>query len=402
MGGMRFDLAVVGLGPAGRALASRALVHGGRVLVVDPRPEAVWSPTYGVWAEDLGSPPPGVIRSRVGRPELRSHGRHVLPREYAVLDNRALRDALPLEGAEVRDERVTDAQVVALQDEARVVVDARGARPDGRSADDPAPAQTAYGSVVPAADAAPALDGAEALLMDWSTDWVEDRGSAGSGAPTTTGRPATTRRPGTPARDGGKVRGPATFLYGIPLGDGTVLLEETCLAAAPGLPVDELRARLRRRLVRRGVEPAVVDDPVAREVVRIPMRGRGARPPRGVLAVGTGGRGGNVVTGYSVAHSLLTADPLARRLLTGPPPDRVDPAGPADLVREAGLRALLRLDVPGTLDLFDAFGRLPAARQRAFWSRESGAAQLAGAMWGMFVRMPARSRAELARATLGP
>ena len=46
------DVAVVGLGPAGRALASRLVARGASVLAVDPRPEAVWSPTYGVWAED--------------------------------------------------------------------------------------------------------------------------------------------------------------------------------------------------------------------------------------------------------------------------------------------------------------------------------------------------------------
>ena len=40
-----FDVAVVGLGPAGRALASRCAARGLSVLAVDPRPEAVWAPT---------------------------------------------------------------------------------------------------------------------------------------------------------------------------------------------------------------------------------------------------------------------------------------------------------------------------------------------------------------------
>ncbi|WP_131103199.1 lycopene cyclase family protein [Ornithinimicrobium sufpigmenti] len=369
------DVAVVGLGPAGRALASRLVARGASVLAVDPRPEAVWTPTYGVWAEDLGSPPEGVIRSLVRRPQIRAHGHHVLPRRYAVLDNAALQRALPLDGVQVRTGRLTDEEVVALRREAEVVVDARGARPAGRDAGDPAPAQTAYGVVVPAAEAAPALDGAEGLIMDWRRDWAP----AGSG----TGR------------------GPATFLYGIPLGDGTVLLEETCLAAAPGLPIEELRTRLRRRLLARGMAASAVDDPITREVVRIPMRGRGRTPPGGVLAVGTAGRGGNIVTGYSVTHSLLSADALAARIVQGRAPRQVDPVAPSDALREAGLRALLRLDVQGTLDLFDAFGRLPGDRQRAFWSRETGAGGMAASMWGMFTRMPPRSQLELARATLG-
>lgn len=369
------DVAVVGLGPAGRTLVSRLVARGASVLAVDPRPEAVWSPTYGVWAEDLGDPPEGVVRSLVARPEILAHGRHVLPRRYAVLDNAALQRALPLDGAEVRTQRLTDGEVVALRREADVVVDARGARPDGLRSTDPAPAQTAYGIVVPAAEAAPALDGAEGLIMDWRTDWAPP----GSVPP----------------------QGPGSFLYAIPLGDGTVLLEETCLAAAPGLPIEELKRRLRRRLLARGMAASVVDDPVAREVVRIPMRGRGRKPPAGVLAAGTAGRGGNVVTGYSVTHSLLSADDLAARITRGRVPRRVDPLDGSDALREAGLRALLRLDVGGTLDLFDAFGRLPGGRQRAFWSRETHAAGMAASMWGMFTRMPARSQLALARATLG-
>lgn len=368
-----FDVAVVGLGPAGRSLASRCAAHGLRVLAVDPRPDAVWTPTYGIWGDELGDLPASVVRSRIHGPEIRAHSVHRLARDYLVLDNAGLQAALPLDGVEVRRDRLDDAGVRRLGAEARIVVDARGARPDGRVADDPAPAQTAYGIVVPAEAAAPALHGATALLMDWRTDWS-----------------ASQEPSGTPS-----------FLYAIPLGDGTVLLEETCLAAAPGMPIDELRARLRRRLLARGVELEALETPIDREVVRIPMRGRGAPTPDGALAIGTAGRGGNLVTGYSVAHSLRIADPLARRIASGQPAG-VDPFGPGDVLREMGLRALLRLDVAGTLGLFDAFGRLPADAQRAFMSRDSRPAELAGAMWGMFRRMSAREKGMLIAATLGP
>lgn len=381
--GTHFDLAVVGLGPAGRALASRSAAHGLSVLAIDPRPDAVWSPTYGIWADELGDLPESVVRTRVVGPELRALGRHTLRRDYLVLDNAALQQALPLDAVEVRRARLDDGETSALRGtrpgQARVVVDARGARPDGLVPDDPAPAQTAYGIVVPSDEAAPALDGAPGLLMDWRTDWT------GGDAPH-----------GTP-----------TFLYAIPLGDDRVLLEETCLAAAPGLPIPELRTRLHRRLVWRGVRPAVIEHPLEREIVRIPMRGRGQRPPEGVLAVGTAGRGGNLVTGYSVAHSLGRADVLAATIAntsiaSGRLPADADPAAPADLLREMGLRALLRLDVDGTLGLFDAFGRLPTAAQRAFMSRDSAALGLAAAMWGMFTRMPLTAKGRLIAATLGP
>jgi lycopene beta-cyclase len=367
------DVAVVGLGPAGRALASRCAAHGLSVLAVDPRPGAVWTPTYGIWADELGDLPASVVRARAANPELRSRGVHPLERAYLVLDNAALQAALPLDGVEVRTGRLDDAQVAALRDEARVVVDARGPRPGGLRADDPAPMQTAYGVVVPAEAAAPALQGAESLLMDWRTDWSEHE------HPTAT----------------------PSFLYAVPVGEGRMLLEETCLAAAPELPVAELRTRLRRRLLARGVDPAVVDDPLEREVVRIPMRGRDAPPPPGVLAVGTAGRGGHRITGYSVAHSLRRADPLAQALAQGDAPADADPMDAAERLREIGLRALLRLSTPGTLELFEGFGRLPASRRRDLLSRRSGAGEVARAMWGMFAAMPVAAQAELVRASAG-
>ncbi len=369
-----YDVAVVGLGPAGRSLASRCAARGLRVLAVDPRPSASWQPTYGIWGDELGALPQYVVRRRVPHPELRAHGEYPLPRDYLVLDNDALQVALPLDGVDVRTGRLTDDEVAALRSEARVVVDARGARPDGRVARDPAPAQTAFGIVVRPEDAAPALQGASALLMDWRTDWAD--------------RPDPHATP--------------TFLYAIPLGDDEVLLEETCLAAAPGLPIPELRARLRRRLLSRGVPQSAVDEPLVREIVRIPMRGRGLPPVPGTYAVGTAGRGGNVVTGYSVAHSLARADDLAWSIADGHLPRHTDPGAGADLFREMGLRALLRLDVEGTLALFDAFGRLPGAAQRDFMSRDSAGAGLAAAMWGMFLRMPVAGKRRLIAATLGP
>lgn len=368
------DVAVVGLGPAGRALASRCAARGLSVLAVDPRPEAMWTPTYGLWVDELGGLPGTVVRARATEPELRARGVHPLGRGYAVLDNAALQAALPLDGVEVRTGRLDDAEVSALRGEARVVVDARGARPEGLSADDPAPMQTAYGIVVTERDALPALQGAEALLMDWRTDWSADD----------------------------EPRETPTFLYAIPVGEGRVLLEETCLAAAPALPVEELKVRLRRRLLARGVDPGAIERPLDREIVRIPMRGRDRPPPEGVLAVGTAGRGGHRVTGYSVAHSLRRADEVARALAAGEPPTEVDPMDTAERIREVGLRALLRLDPRGTLELFEAFGRLPRERQRDFLSRDAGPAGLAGAMWGMFASMPAGARVELARASLGP
>lgn len=369
-----FDVAIAGLGPAGRALASACAGRGLHVLAIDPTPDSVWSPTYGLWADELAGLPDDVVWARTHHPEIRARGSHDLDRTYLILDNAAVQRALPLDGVTVERGRLGDDEVTALRGRATVVVDARGARPDTRRPDDPAPAQTAYGIVVSEEDALPALGGAESLLMDFSPDWAPD--------------------PTAP-------EGPASFLYAVPVGDGQMLLEETCLAAAPALGIDELKVRLHRRLERRGVAPEVWRHPLDREIVWIPMHGRGAPPPDGAIAVGTAGRGGHVVSGYSVAHSLATAAPLARSIAAGAAPDP-DPRRPADLVRAIALRALLRLDATATIELFEGFGRLTPARQRAFLRRSSSAPAALGAMWSMFRAMPMKARGALIRATFGP
>ena len=53
-----------------------------------------------------------MVRSLVDRPQIRAHGHHVLPQRYAVLDNAALQRALPLDGADVRAQRLDDDEVV--------------------------------------------------------------------------------------------------------------------------------------------------------------------------------------------------------------------------------------------------------------------------------------------------
>ncbi len=127
MSGGRVDVAVVGLGPAGRSLASACAARGLRVVAVDPRPDAVWTPTYGVWEDELAGLPATVVRSRLAAPEVRAHEAHQLSRPYVVIDNVALQAALALDDVDVRRGRLDDAEVAALSSSARVVVDARGA-----------------------------------------------------------------------------------------------------------------------------------------------------------------------------------------------------------------------------------------------------------------------------------
>ena len=52
------DVAIAGLGPAGRSLATACARWGLSVLALDARPaDAAWRPTYGLWADQLGALP---------------------------------------------------------------------------------------------------------------------------------------------------------------------------------------------------------------------------------------------------------------------------------------------------------------------------------------------------------
>ncbi|MBB1034666.1 lycopene cyclase [Dietzia sp. CQ4] len=363
-GAALYDVAVVGLGPAGRALASRCAAAGLSVLAIDPKPDAPWRQTLSLWADQL---PPwlsvascgvDVLAHSVHAPVHYSPDRAVVDRAYSVLDNDALREALPLgAGVTVETTAVDDAALPALTARAHRVVDCRGA---GGSANR-GPLQTAYGIVLDAEDAAPALAGDPALFMDWRTDHDDDE------------------------------LGPS-FLYAIPLGAGRVLVEETCLAGLPAPDPVDLAARLRSRLLRRGVARSAIDAPLEVERVRIPLlpRGGGSGAPR-IEAFGTAGGHGHAATGYSVASMLAAVPGAVHALGTGfPIPAPRSPASTA--LHRIGLRVLLRADARTLRQLFGAFGRIDARRQRWFLDGASPSYQLALAMWDMWVIMPARDK----------
>ena len=384
-----YDVAVVGLGPSGRALASRCAAAGLSVLAVDPRPDAPWRQTLSLWTDQI---PPwlsarecgvDVLAHAVERAAFRSPGRAVLDRGYGVLDNDRLREALPLgPGVTIERTAVDDDGLRGLTARAHRVVDCRGAwsgeergggRGGGRGrgrAGALGPLQTAYGIVLSAADAAPALGGEAALFMDWRSDHDDD-----------------------------DELGP-TFLYAIPLGPDRVLLEETCLAGLPAPAPDALAARLRSRLLRRGVSRAAIDAPLAVERVRIPLlpRSRHGSDPR-IEAFGTAGGHGHAATGYSVAAVLAAVPAAVAALACGYPIPA--PRSPLSTgLHTLGLRVLVRADDRTLRRLFDAFGRLEPRAQRWFLEGATPSPQVARAMWGMWVRMPLRDKAGMVAAVL--
>ncbi|WP_238586465.1 lycopene cyclase family protein [Rhodococcus rhodochrous] len=219
------EVIVVGLGPAGRAVAHRVAAAGLDVLAVDPRPDRPWTATYAAWLDELPRwLPESVLAARVAEPAAWTTHPHRIPRPYGVFDTSALQRSLALDCVRVCAARadVVDADHVVLADgavlRAPAVIDARGV-PAHRSRAQ----QTAFGVIVDTATAAPALQGRAAWFMDWRRDNRTGSGDAPS------------------------------FLYAVPLGQDRVLLEETCLVGRPAIPLPELQRRLEVRLAARGV-----------------------------------------------------------------------------------------------------------------------------------------------------
>ncbi|WP_280236674.1 lycopene cyclase family protein [Nocardia cyriacigeorgica] len=353
---MTTDVLICGLGPAGRALAHRCLVRGASVTVVDPVPHRAWTATYAVWDDELPEwLDREVAAASVDQPVAWGDREHHIARRYTVLDTERLRESLDITGAEVHTDRAmaltrhtaTLASGAVLG--AERVIDARGlARSPSRAE------QTAYGVVVPADRCA----GTTPLFMDWRLD---------NGAP---------------------VDAPRSFLYAVPLGGGAMLFEETCLAGRPALGQTELAARLHRRLRARGID---LDGSERIERVRFPVSG--GRPGR--FRFGAAGGFLHPATGYSVAAALAAADTVAAGDPPWPPTGRV-----VHGLRNAGLRALLRLPSADLPIFFDAFFDLPPDLQRAYLSGRTDAVGTADAMRTLFIRLPRPLRVRIAAATL--
>ncbi|MGW1738030.1 lycopene cyclase family protein [Nocardia sp. NPDC001965] len=353
---MSADIAICGLGPAGRALAHRCLARGMTVLAVDPNPRRRWRATYAAWSDELPTwLEPSVVAATVAEPRAHGLRDHVISRAYSVLDTARLQLSLDLTDATLVPGRAVSLSRHAVTvDSGRTlradrVVDARGLRRLPRRAE-----QTAYGIVLPGA-AGPE----PALFMDWRPDNGADPGA------------------------------PPSFLYVVPLGGDTVLYEETCLVGAPALAPAELARRLHHRLRSRGIAPAG-DEPIER--VRFPVTG--GRPGAGRF----GAAGGYLhpATGYSVAAALSAADTVAVGGSGWSPAART-----VHRLRQTGLRALLALPSADIPRFFDAFFDLDIELQRAYLSRRDDPVGTLRAMSGLFFALPAGARARLATATLG-
>ena len=382
------DVAIVGAGPAGLALAHAITRRGVDSIVIAP--DTQWHATYGAWRDDveaceLGAQLDAVVRGAWPLVRVVGAREHRLARPYVVFDNQRLKASLSA-GIAMRVDSVVAAEHdtltttlrLASGDEvrARLVVDATGsgvllahrhAENSNRAVSDrsaPAGAQTAYGLVVrSSAFVTPGVF----TLMDWR--------------PPLSGEAATTQHP--------------TFFYGAQFNDGATLVEETSLYAQPPFDVDTLRGLLAVRL---GVD--LTSQAANVELVHIPMGE--ALPSRGTRVVGFGAAAGYIhpVTGYSVAGSLRAAprvaDAIASALQQGKQGADLSSAiwqavWPQQLLQtrawhDAGLHALRRLPGDCVGEFFDEFFSLPVELWSSYLRIDTEPALVRRAMFALFRR----------------
>ena len=407
--GVTVDVAIVGDGPAGSALALACVQEGIDALLVGD--DADWNSTYSTWADDLpGADAGGLIDVdavlSTSSPEVWAYGArpHRLPRRYVTLDNQRLRHALRVGAAHRigRVERVVTTRIadagghrLELADgtsiRARAVLDATGwpgrfARPNGGQA---SAWQTALGVVL-----ARPPDGelGQPTFMDFRRVVGPD------GAPSTVGP-----------------HGVTTFCYSLPVSDGW-LVEETVLAATPAIEPIALLPRLSARLGRH--PDSVLADALRTEYVRIPLGGSRPTSDQPIVAFGAAAGYVHAATGFSVAASIRAAPRVAAALTTAlssgsgvidtqPVAEAVWPTQlrRTRVLHDFGLEVLLDLDDDDVRAFFDAFFELSADDWSAYLRVDTPPTDVSAVMarlfrsssWQVRRRLAGRNPTTLAR-----
>jgi lycopene beta-cyclase len=377
--GVSADVAVIGDGPAGSALASALQRLGVDVVLIGP--DEAWSATYTTWADDIedldllaGMDP---WAHRFDDIAVQFGRRRQIERAYGVIDNEALRSHLR-DGVRHMSGTVGD-----LDDIEALAIDATGWPPRFAEAGG-VPVriawQTAFGVIL---DGPPSGPLGEPTMMDFS-----DPGAT------------VADRPSVP-----------TFAYSLPVAGGW-LVEETVLTADPAIEPAALRPVLAARL---GLS---VDEMLARsiatETVAIPMGAPvPARDGPGPVRFGAAAGMIHPATGYSIGSALRSAGIVASEIraqldrsaasgcvgaLDTPSIQSVvwsDAARRTRHLHDYGHDVLLRLDREGVQRFFDTFFDLPIETWPQYLRIDARPSRLAGVMARMFARAPWRLRARL-------
>ncbi len=378
------SLLLLGAGPIGLTAAAEASAGTTLLRCIAPNIDAPWLPNYALWQSDAARLNlTADLRLTFDAVDLvTASGRsRTIPHGYGFLNNATLQRRLHAASRgswqEGRVEALTatpDGASATLDDgttlHARVILDARGSRPEHQGAS--LPAQTAFGVEL---ELPPGHPGLPMRFMDWSFP--------------------------TPAGE------PPSFLYSVPTAPGRLFVEETVLSARPAFAIDRLRERLKARLegLGLGAAPWVAG---TEEHCYIPM---GALPPAAggsVIPLGAAAGWVHPASGYLLGHGLGWARDAARVAATGATAAEVwQAAWPADRRRmwalyRFGLELLLRCDHAQTSAFFDEFFELPQERVQAYLTASGSANELAATMWMLFAQGSWPLKRRLAAAGLRP
>jgi lycopene epsilon-cyclase len=387
--GASVDVAVVGAGPAGLAIAAELASRGLTVGIIAP--DTPFVNNYGVWVDELTGPLADVAGAlsnvysdalywvdeaspNEGIPVNRAYGRvdraklrALLAARCAAAGVRYMADLVSeVDNSDDATSRLrTDGGAavaakltVCASGHARELVAYEPGKPPGW--------QTAYGIEVRMQDHPFPLD--KVAFMDLRQSDAEPEGDAS-----------------------GQWRVPS-FLYVMPTDKDTVFLEETCLMSRVQVPFDELKRRLLRRMARMGLPPleggaaAVLEE----EASWIPLGG--GLPLTGQRNVAFGAAAGLVHpgSGFSVTNSLsmapAVADAIAASLRAGAPP--ADAAAAAWGVLwsperrrrmgfyQFGMELVLSLRVADLRGFFSTFYCLPEPLSTGFLSHRLSSSSL--------------------------
>nr|ACT78995.1 lycopene beta cyclase [Narcissus pseudonarcissus]ATG32096.1 lycopene beta-cyclase [Chloroplast transformation vector pAXT] len=359
---LTLDLAVVGGGPAGLAVAQQVSEAGLSVVSIDPNPKLIWPNNYGVWVDefedmDLLDCLDATWSGAIVYVDDRSTKN--LSRPYARVNRKNLKSKM-MKKCVSNGVRFHQATVVkAMHEEeksylicsdgvtidARVVLDATGFSRCLVQYDKPYNPgyQVAYGILAEVEEHPFDVD--KMVFMDWRDSHLNGKAELNE------------RNAKIP-----------TFLYAMPFSSNRIFLEETSLVARPGLKMEDIQERMVARLNHLGIRIKSIEED---ERCVIPMGGPLPVIPQRV--VGIGGTAGMVhpSTGYMVARTLAAAPIVANSIvqylvsdsgLSGNDlsADVWKDLWPIERRRQReffcfGMDILLKLDLEGTRRFFDAF-----------------------------------------------
>nr|UPN67498.1 LCYB [Rhododendron molle] len=360
--GLVVDLAIVGGGPAGLAVAQQVSAAGLSVCSIDPFPKLIWPNNYGVWVDEfeamdlldcLDTTWSGAVvfvndksTKDLGRPYGRVNRRQLKSKmmQKCILNGVKFHQAKVIKVIHEESKSLLICNDgVTIQ--AAVVLDATGFSRCLVQYDKPYNPgyQVAYG-ILAEVEEHP-FDVNKMIFMDWRDSHLDNN------------RELKERNSRIP-----------TFLYAMPFSSNRIFLEETSLVARPGLSMEDIQERMEARLRHLGIKVKSIEEG---EHCVIPMGGPLPVLPQRV--VGIGGTAGMVhpSTGYMVARTLaaapIVADSIVRYLGSEKSIFGNDLSAevwkdlwPIERRRQReffcfGMDILLKLDLEGTRRFFDAF-----------------------------------------------